>query len=153
MNIDNYIYFGVTLALIFGAAYIARKIYQKVKSVGVEDDMGFRLIGLIVSFSLLYASNIVFSNISRYSRPEYIEIIFYIALGVVALYASFVFLLTVKVKLVELGFTKILKKVFYSAVVSSVGAWGATSFGLVDGVTLANVVIGGVIAMNIQLLG
>lgn len=153
MESSNIFSILVSFALSTLAAYVAYRVYLKVKVSGVEDDMAFRLIWLIVSLGTLYAANLFREQISKHSTNEFIFQGLSGIIILVGLYSAFVLFITIKRKLTELGTTKIWKKLLYSAVISTIAAWGSTFFGITEAITLAKVAIGGVVIFSIQLLG
>ena len=153
MDSDDLIAMAGVIGVTALAGYISYKVYLKVKGSGVEDDMAFRLLWLICSFGALYVANIFREQISKDSINELIYQGLSGAIILVGLYSAYVLLITVKTKLQELGSTKIWKKLLYSAVISTVAAWGSTFMGITEAITLAKVAIGGAVIFSVQLLG
>lgn len=141
-----------TLSLSVLAGFIGYTVYKKVKDSGVEDDMGFRLIWLIIAFGTLYVANIFREEVNEYAVNDFLYMGVAGVVFVVGLYIFFVLITTIGTKLGELGATKIWKKLLYSAVISSVAAWAATALGITEAVTLAKVAIGGAVIFSVQLL-
>jgi len=153
MNSDNVISILGVIVLTALAGYVSYKVYIKVKRSGVEDDMAFRLLWLIGSFGSLYVASLFRDQIDEYWVNEFIYQGLSGAIILVGLYSMYVLFITVKTKLIELGSTKIWKKLLYSAVISTVAAWGSTFLGAAEAITLAKVVIGGAVIFSVQLLG
>ena len=146
-------------ALIWSAVFIGLAIffvyrtYRQNIELGVQDDMGFRLIFIILGFASLYMA-LVFSE--KMNSSDINEFILKGTSGIIliiGLFSLYVLFTTIKIRLSELGSTKVWKKLLYAAVISTVATWGGAMAGVTEGITLAKVVIGGLVVFSIQLLG
>ena len=135
------------------AIFFSYRTYRQNIELGVQDDMGFRLIFIILSFASLYIALVFSEKMSGYDINEFILKGMSGAILIIGLFSLYVLFTTIKMRLLELGSTKIWKKLLYAAVISTAATWGGAIAGVAEGVTLAKVVIGGLVVFSIQLLG
>lgn len=153
MNTDSLLFFAIAIAMIAGAALVLLRTQRIVRREGISHNMGFRLIELICASGLLYLANFSFLKIPSFDQSDLVTQSYYGVVSICILYAIYVLLVIVKVRLSELGAKTIGKKVLYSGVLSSMVAWGATYFGVTEAVTLIQVTLGGMMLFSVQLLG